>query len=115
MPATTCNEPETSLTPKNVRLGKTVVFTVAFIVLGVLFTVLNANGVYLYRFGESQNMSVMFYLAFICYCGIGYSLMTLATFWRIRMSKGTDGEVSMLAKLFQVSAVIAGIIGITLC
>lgn len=114
MPHATCNEKKNSLTPKNVRLGKTVVFTVAFGVLGALFTVLNANGVYLYRFGESQNTSVMFYLAFVCYCGIGYSLMTLATFCRIRMSKGTDSEVSMLAKLFQVSAVIAGIIGIAI-
>ena len=95
MPDNTSGEKKNAFVSKNVKLGKTVILAVAFIILGVLFTVLNNNGVTIYRFGEGKNTSVMFYLAFVCYCGIGYCLMTLATFARIKLSRGTDSQVSI--------------------
>ncbi len=98
---------------KNIGLWKTLGFLAGFTVLAILFTILNENGIYIYSFSEgSKTASVMFYLAFVCYCGIGYCLTTLVTYARIRSQKGTVSEVSMLARLFKTLAFIAGILGI---
>ncbi len=106
-------EKEILFAAKNIKLRKMLTYLAAYVILAILFTILNENGVYIYSFSEgSKTSSIMFYLAFVCYCGIGYCITTVITYARIRSQKGSISEVSMLARLFKTLAFIAGILGI---
>ncbi|MCL2434316.1 MAG: hypothetical protein FWD16_07370, partial [Clostridia bacterium] len=63
-----------------------------FVAAGLVCTGLHCNGVGLYQISES--FTLMFYLAFVCYCIAGYNLCTLITAFFIKAKQGTPGETT---------------------
>ena len=88
------------------------IFLCVFVVLSVAFTVLDYTGVGIYQI--SDNYSLMFYLAFFCYCVAGYNISALITAFFVKTKQGTPGETTMLASFYKGIMYIAIIVGIAL-
>lgn len=108
------------LVQKEISLLKTIIRLFVFGAIAVICYILNEQGIHIFEFvkpaqGEvlNKNTTLMFYISFASFCVTGYSLAALLTFVKVKARKGTGGEVSMIAQLFKVIAVIAGLIGIT--
>ena len=84
----------------------------AFVILSVAFTLLDQNGIKIHQ--VSENFSVMFYIAFVCYCVAGYNLITVVTAVYIKIKQGTPGEVTMMSVFYKGLMFIAIIVGIAL-
>ncbi|MCL2663992.1 MAG: mechanosensitive ion channel [Defluviitaleaceae bacterium] len=106
------NNSSTTILVKHKKPAVNAIFLAAFMLLSVVLTLLDHNGVKLRQITE--NYSLMFYLAFVCYCAVGYNAFTVITAFYIKVKKGTPGETTMLAVFYKGMAYIAIIIGVAM-
>jgi len=106
------NNSSTTITIKHKRPLVNAVMLGVFVVLSVVFTLLDLRGIKIYQ--VSEKYSLMFYFAFVCCCVAGYNLSTLITAIYIKVKQGTPGETTMLSVFYKGLMFVAAIVGIAL-
>ena len=106
------NNNSTTITIKHKKPVTNAVIFCVFIIFAIVFTILDKQGVNIYQ--VSENYSLMFYMAFVCYCAAGYNILTLITAFYLKIKQGTPGEITMLSVFYKGLMYIAIIIGVAL-